>query len=479
MSIDQTQVRDSNDNAPEILSMPSVLRIPESTLPLNEIIYQVTAVDLDSSYNNNNLINYEFQSPSAFFVINRLTGQIFANQSLTPLSENLVIIVSDNGNPPLATVKEIKLVVYKDTIDQPTPIFSASQYNYDLETPVEPGNVILRVKAKIPNGNSVYYNISSDPTGQFVVDPSSGAISVLTKLDPETVNNANLLNPFNKPSLLNNYLAKAQVFSFIVNAYNKEDPYYSSESSVIVRMIDSTVKCPKFPFSQYYATIEENSPPNTVVLADLMIEDYRKFEKQQLTYQITEDNSNDNFFIDVFNEKYSTNQNGSTYVNLINASANKMSVSLKIKKPIDRDTMSKFLHGIYTLTVTASNVKCSTRTMIKVLVLDTNDNMPVFTESNYLVQLRENTPANTVVTKVNATDKDQLDHNQLRYYIVDGNERQMFTMNENSGVISLLGVPDREQVNYYQLRLVAIDTANNTGFASLNIEILGKFWFNL
>ena len=60
----QIKVRDSNDNAPEILAMPSVLRIPESTLPLNEIIYQVQAVDLDSSFNNNNLINYEFQSPS-------------------------------------------------------------------------------------------------------------------------------------------------------------------------------------------------------------------------------------------------------------------------------------------------------------------------------------------------------------------------------------------------------------------------------
>lgn len=198
-----------------------------------------------------------------------------------------------------------------------------------------------------------------------MIDSSTGALSVLTKLDPESVNN-NPLSSFNKPNL-NNYLSN-QIFSFIVNAYNKEDPFYSSESSVVIKMVDSSIKCPKFPFSQYYATIEENSPPNTIVLEDLLIEDYRKFEKQQLTYQITEDNSNDNFYIDVFNEKFSTNQNASTYVNLINAASNRMSVSLKIKKLIDRDSMSKFLHGIYTLVVTASNVKCSTRTMIKVLV---------------------------------------------------------------------------------------------------------------
>jgi len=470
----QVRVRDANDNAPEILAMPSVLRIPESTLPLSEIIYQVTAVDLDSSYNNNNVINYEFQNPSAFFAISRMTGQIYANQSLTPLSENLIIIASDNGSPPLATIKEIKLIVYKDSIEQPTPIFSASQYTYDLENIVDPGNVILRVKAKIPNGNAVYYNVSSDPTGQFIIDPSTGAVTVLTKLDPESVN-TNALSPFNKPSL-NNLLSKNQIFSFIVNAYNREDPFYSSESSVVIKLVDSSVKCPKFPFSQYYATIEENSPPNTIVLEDLLIEDYRKFEKQQLTYQITEDNSNDNFYIDVFSEKFtsSSNQSVSPYANLINANSNKMSVSLKVKKSIDRDTMSKFLHGIYTLVVTASNVKCSTRTMIKVLILDTNDNLPVFTEQDYYVQIRENSPMNTVVTKVNATDKDQLDHNRLRYYIVDGNEKQMFTINENSGTISLLGIPDRELVNMYQLRLAAIDTANNTGFSTLTVEILDE-----
>jgi len=135
---------------------------------------------------------------------------------------------------------------------------------------------------------------------------------------------------------------------------------------VVIRVIDSSVKCPKFPFTQYYATIEENSPAGTIILNDLMIEDYRKFEKQQLTYQITEDNSNDNFYIDVINEKYSTNQNASTLVNLINAASNKMSVSLKIKKSIDRDTMSKYLHGSYTLVVSASNLKCSTRTTVKI-----------------------------------------------------------------------------------------------------------------
>ena len=337
--------------------------------------------------------------------------------------------------------------------------------------------MILRVKAKIPNdknGNLVYYNISSDPTGQFVIDQSTGAVSVLTKLDPESINNNdNNLNPFSKLSALN-YLSKNQIFSFIVNAYNREDPFYSSESSIVVKMIDSSIKCPKFPFSQYYSTIEENSPPHTIVLQDLMIEDYGKFEKQQLTYQITEDNSNDNFYIDIFSEKYnSSSQNTSNYVNLINA-ANRMSVSLKVKKSIDRDNMANFLHGIYTLVVSASNVKCSTRTMIKILVVDINDNSPIFSEQNYFVQIRENTQMNSVVTKVNATDKDQLDFNQLKYYIVDGNEKQMFTINENSGVISLLGIPDREQVNYYQLRLAAIDTANNTGFSALNCEILDE-----
>lgn len=49
----------------------------------------------------------------------------------------------------------------------------------------------------------------------------------------------------------------------------------------------------------------------------------------QISYQITEDNSDDNFVLD-------TKQNV---------------ISLRVKKPLDRDNMPAILQGVYTLTV--------------------------------------------------------------------------------------------------------------------------------
>lgn len=55
----------------------------------------------------------------------------------------------------------------------------------------------------------------------------------------------------------------------------------------------------------------------------------------QISYQITEDNSNDNFFIDT----------------------RAFNVSAKIKKPLDRDSMPITLQGMYTLTVSTKYIR--------------------------------------------------------------------------------------------------------------------------
>ena len=67
--------------------------------------------------------------------------------------------------------------------------------------------------------------------------------------------------------------------------------------------------------------------------------------------------------------------------------------------------MPKFLQGIYTLTVSASNHRCTSNIRIKVLIEDVNDNNPMFEQSEYIVELKENTPVGHVVTTLTATDR--------------------------------------------------------------------------
>lgn len=426
--------------------MPRFLRVPQSTSPNSEVIYTVQSIDLDSDQNGNNQVAYSIQPPSSFFGINSLTGQIFAVQQLVTLSETLRIVATDRSpSNPLSTTKELKIEVYKETIEEPSPVFTSAQYFVQTDTALEPGASVLTPRATIPNGSPVWYNITSLNQGhlnikRFTIDHDTGRISTTNRLDPA------------------DYERKQLVYHFIVTAHNRRDPHYFAEAGVVIRLLETNTRCPKFPFSEYYASIKENSQPDTVVTPDLLIEDVEKFSGQRLSYQVTEDNSNDNFYIDVRSSGVGSPAN----------------VSLRVKKPLDRDSMAKFLQGIFTITVTAGNQRCAANTRIKIFIEDVNDNSPVFEKNDFIVEVKENTPIGQVVTTLNATDRDEVDNGKLRYYIVEGNEEEVFDMEEKTGVVSIKIIPDREKSPAYVLKVVAIDAANNTGWTNLHIVILDE-----
>lgn len=426
-TIVQVTVNDVNDNAPEFLSMPRLLRIPESTSQ-NELVYRVQAIDLDSSAGGNNDIKFELHPPSQRFSIHPKTGQVFATQPLQPGTELLRIVATDSSIYPLMSAVEMRVEVYKDSVDEPTPAFSAVQYTIDSASIIEAGSTVLEARATVPNGSPIWYNITGDDGShvrRFSINHDTGRIVTTTRLDAE----------------------KQSVYHFMVVAVNRNDPQHQTEAGVVVRLTDKNVRCPKFPFTEYFASIQENSPPDTVVLPNLIAEDVEKFGK--ISYQITEDNSDDNFLLD-------TKQN---------------IISLRVKKPLDRDSMPTILQGVYTLTITASNYKCSGSSRVKVYVEDVNDNSPVFEQNDYVVDLEENTPPGQTVTHLSAADRDGLDLGKIRYYIIEGNEGEDFSMDETTGIISVRIIPDREKTPDFMLKVLAVDSANNTGRANVQIVI--------
>lgn len=436
----QVKVLDTNDHAPEILSIPRVIRIPQSVSPNNEVIYTVQAIDLDSSERGNNLLHFSIEPPNPMFTINSMTGQIFALQKLIPHSDIFKIIVRDRAEKnSLSSSTDVQIEVYNDSVEEIIPIFTSTQYFVQVENPIESGTVVVVPRAKIPNGGQVWYNISSHNNNnkKFAIDHETGRISALSRIE------------YNTP--------RESTHHFLVMAYNKNEMRRFSEAGVVIRLLESNNKCPKFPYSEYYAAIKENSPIGMVVIPNLLLIDMNKYNGQNLVYQITEDNTNDNFYIDVV-QKDDIPSN----------------VTLKIKRLVDRDKMAKFLQGIYTLSVSASNARCTASIRIKILIEDVNDNSPVFKQNDYVVELMENTPIGHVVTTLTATDNDEIDNGKLKYFIVDGNSDHVFDMEIKSGVISLKEVPDRERFPAYVLKVVAIDSSNNTGWTNVHVKILDE-----
>ena len=83
---------------------------------------------------------------------------------------------------------------------------------------------------------------------------------------------------------------------------------------------------------------------------------------------------------------------------------------LKLHQCLDYETITE-----YTLTVQVMNSHLRTAEIfIKIEVLDANDNMPFFQDSDSYVNVRENEPAGVPVMQVRAFDYDATSaHNQV------------------------------------------------------------------
>ncbi|XP_040200791.1 protocadherin gamma-B5-like isoform X13 [Rana temporaria] len=111
-------VVDQNDNSPIILypssdaDRPAFELVPWSSEP-GSLISKVVAVDADSGHNG--WLSFILQgSEPSFFTIDQHTGEIRTSrifQERDPLKHNIVVIVKDNGFPPLSASATLNLMI--------------------------------------------------------------------------------------------------------------------------------------------------------------------------------------------------------------------------------------------------------------------------------------------------------------------------------------------------------------------------------
>lgn len=104
------------------------------------------------------------------------------------------------------------------------------------------------------------------------------------------------------------------------------------------------------------------------------------------------------------------------------------------------------------------------------LVLDMNDNPPKFEQTSYSCGLLVNANRDQFVTIVKASDPDDVDQNNLKYTIVSGNEQQTFSMNSETGIITLTNLANFGSGNI--ILNVSVSDAVYTNFARLKVELL-------
>ncbi|XP_049331027.1 protocadherin beta-15-like [Astyanax mexicanus] len=166
-------------------------------------------------------------------------------------------------------------------------------------------------------------------------------------------------------------------------------------------------------------------------------------------------------------------QNNAYFILNVNSNNNEgKQINLVLDKELDRE-LEKEVSLILTAVDGGTPPNSGTVT-IHVTVLDANDNAPVFSESVYEVNLSENSPIDTLVASVSATDADEGPNGEVTYEFsrVSDTARKFFSLDKTSGEIRLIGQVDFEEDAIYEMQIEAKDGYGLSSFSKVIVNIL-------
>ncbi|XP_038157790.1 protocadherin beta-15-like [Cyprinodon tularosa] len=146
-------------------------------------------------------------------------------------------------------------------------------------------------------------------------------------------------------------------------------------------------------------------------------------------------------------------------------------IELVLDKELDREKNSDLNFAL--IAVDGGNPQRSGTTNIHVTVLDANDNAPVFDQAVYKASLYENSPLNTVALTVRATDADEGVNGEVTYEFsrIPDRAKRMFSLNNKTGEIKVIGGLDYESYSKYEMRIDAKDGYGLSSDSKVIIEI--------
>ncbi|XP_069725672.1 protocadherin beta-15-like [Phaenicophaeus curvirostris] len=228
------------------------------------------------------------------------------------------------------------------------------------------------------------------------------------------------------------------------------DPLQFFRIEVAVRDVND--HSPRFPDEQITLRIPETSNPGSrfpVVGA----EDLDIGSNSVQSYSISPEN-------EYFSVSFRSQSEEEKYVELV------------LEKPLDREEQAEMSFSL--IAVDGGSPPRSGTTQIHIVVLDVNDNSPIFTQKLYVGQILENAPEGTVVLRVMATDPDVGTNGDISYQFIEevGQRHLAFEIDAKSGEIKLRKPLDFETAQKHELSVQATDGGGLSAICKVLVEVL-------
>ncbi|KAM4621831.1 protocadherin beta-16-like [Polymixia lowei] len=143
---------------------------------------------------------------------------------------------------------------------------------------------------------------------------------------------------------------------------------------------------------------------------------------------------------------------------------------LVLEKELDRENQQEI--NLVLTAVDGGSPQRSGTVVIHVTVLDANDNAPVFSQTLYKASLPENSPLDTVVITVSATDADEGVNGDVMYELDHVSENSnVFSLDQQTGEVRVNGQINYEEESSYEIRISAKDGLGLASYSTLMIDI--------
>ncbi|NWV61451.1 PCDBD protein, partial [Malurus elegans] len=171
------------------------------------------------------------------------------------------------------------------------------------------------------------------------------------------------------------------------------------------------------------------------------------------TYSISPEN-------EYFNVSYGSRNNGDEYVELL------------LEKALDREEQAEM--GFKVIAVDGGSPPRSGTVEIFIVILDVNDNAPIFTQERYSAKVLENMPEGSVVLTVQATDPDAGVNGDISYQLSQavGQSESSFVIDPITGEIKLTKPLDFEAAQIHELSVRATDGGGFSAICKVLVEVV-------
>ncbi|XP_052793607.1 protocadherin Fat 1-like isoform X3 [Mya arenaria] len=417
-TIVQVKVMDCNDNPP-IFSREHYQAAVNEDAYEGTILMTLTTVDKDLTFTSETHYYITEGDPEGKFRI-RADGDVFVNGQLdrerVPRYK-LTVAATDGAFVTTATLT-IDILDANDN----TPVCHKPVYDESVSEDVTPSWVISTLKASDADEyGSLRYELTGDGAQDFYLEPNSGVLTAARHLDRETIDR----------------------YQLTARAVDIGGKYCSMD--IRLTITDVNDNSPVIQPIQGPVSVSEGAVINTLIYR-VSASDADLGNDRQITFSLT-GNPEGVFKID---EK---------------------SGLIQLAKRLDREKTDH-----YTITVHAADKgtpQLTSEVDIEITVTDENDNPPEFEQTTYWASVREDAAIGQYVATVRASSLDTGVNAQISFFIQSGNDKDKFTVEEDTGIIRTAGYLDHETVPGYVLTIQAQDHGEvpltNTAYVQINV----------